>query len=170
MNRRSATAASLMGVAAAVLCGAPACAHAEPQPRPVVTPHPDAPCSENLAGTMARLADASTNLACTRQGDDFRWKVSSSPYPLSDRWLTYGLELQLHGQGMRNPEIMSGLWRGYPQESDAVCRAEQVAVVGAGKVSSPQSVTGEPGKQLEFSVSPTLFTIKLTGNCLWQRV
>jgi hypothetical protein len=171
MSHRSATAAASMGVAAAALFGAPACAHAEPQqPRPVTTPQPDAPCSENLAGTMARLADGKTNLACTGQGDDSRWTVSTSPYPLSDRWLTYGPELQLHGQGMRNPEIMSGLWRGYPQESDAVCRAEQVAVVGPGKVSPPQSVTAEPGKQLEFSVSPTLFTIKLNGNCLWQKV
>jgi hypothetical protein len=118
---------------------------------------------------MARLADGK-NLACTGQADGFRWTVSTSPYPLSDRWLTYGPELQLHGQGMRNPEIMSGLWTGYPQVSDGVCRAEQVAVVGAGKVSLPESVTGEPGKQLEFSVSPTLFTIKLSGNCLWQKV
>jgi hypothetical protein len=169
MNHRSATAVASIGVAAAVLCGAPACAHAEPEPRPVTTPQPDTPCSENLAGTMARLADGK-NLACTGQADGFRWTVSTSPYPLSDRWLTYGPELQLHGQGMRNPEIMSGLWTGYPQVSDGVCRAEQVAVVGAGKVSLPESVTGEPGKQLEFSVSPTLFTIKLSGNCLWQKV
>jgi hypothetical protein len=171
MNHRSTTAAASMGVAVAVLFGAPACAHAEPQqPRPVTTPQPDAPCSENLAGTMARLADGKTNLVCRGQGDDSRWMVWTSPYPLSDRWLTYGPELQLHGQGMRNPEIMSGLWTGYPQVSDGVCRAEQVAVVGAGKVSPPESVTGEPGKQLEFSVSPTLFTIKLSGNCLWQKV
>ena len=73
---------------------------------------------------------------CTDQGGGFQWSVVSSPYPLSDRWLTYGPGLQLHGPGMRNPE----------------------------------SVTGEPGKPLEFSVSPTLFTIKLSGNRLWQKV
>jgi hypothetical protein len=73
---------------------------------------------------------------CTDQGEGFQWTVVSSPHPLSNRWLTYGPELQLHGPGMRNPE----------------------------------SVTGEPGKPLEFSVAPTLFTIKLSGNRLWQKV
>jgi hypothetical protein len=112
MNHRSATAAVSMGVAAAALFGAPACPHAEPpQLRSVTTPQPDAPCSENLAGTMARLADGKTDLMCTGQGDDYRWMVSTSPYPLSDRWLTFGPELKLHGQGMRNPEIMSGAGR-----------------------------------------------------------
>lgn len=168
MNQRSATVAVSIGIAAAALFGAPACAHAQPPQPQQVTPQPDAPCSENLAGTMARLADGK-NLACTGQGDGFRWTMSTTPYPLSDRWLTYGPELQLHGQGMRNPEIMSGRWTGYPQEPDAVCRAEQVAVLGPGKVSPPESVTGEPGKPLEFGVSPTLFTIKLSGSCLWQK-
>jgi hypothetical protein len=146
MNHRSAMAAASMGVAAAALFGAPACAHAEPQqPQPVTTPQPGTPCSENLAGAMARLVGGTTNLVCTGQGDGYQWTVLTSPYPLSDRWLTYGPELRLHGQGMRNPEIMSGRWTGFPQESDAVCMAEQVTVVGAGEVSPPESVTDEPG-------------------------
>ena len=158
-----------MGVAALALSCAPACAHAEPQQPQPVTPQRDAPCSETLAGAMARLADGKTNLVCTGQGGGYRWSAFTSPYPLSDRWLTYGPELLLHGQGMRNPEIMSGHWTGKPQEPDAVCSAEQVTVLGAGVVSPPESATGEPGKPLEFSVSPTLFTIKLSGNCLWQK-
>ena len=67
---------------------------------------------------MARLADGKTTLVCTDQGEGFQWTVVSSPYPLSDRWLTYGPELQLHGPGMRNPEIVSGRWTGYPQEAE----------------------------------------------------
>jgi len=115
------------------------------------------------------LADGKTTPVCTGQGEGFQWTVVSSPYPLSDRWLTYGPELQLHGPGMRNPEIVSGRWTGKPQEQDAVCRAEQVTVLGAGVVSPPESVTGEPGKRLEFSVSPALFTIRLSRNRLWQQ-
>jgi hypothetical protein len=167
MKHRSATAAAAIGAATLALLCAPACAHAEP-PQPV-TPQRDAPCTETLVGAMTRLADGKTNLVCTDQGGGYRWSVFTSPYPSSDRWLTYGPELTLHGQGMRNPEIMSGRWMGAPQESDGVCRAEQVTVLGAGVVSPPEEVTGEPGKSLEFSVSPTLFTIKLSGNCVWHR-
>ena len=130
---------------------------------------PDAEAGSHLFVRHAG-ADGKTTLVCTDQGEGFQWTVVSSPYPLSDRWLTYGPELQLHGPGMRNPEIVSGRWTGYPQAADAVCRAEQVAVMGPGKVSPPESVTGEPGKPLEFSVAPTLFTIKLSGNRLWQKV
>jgi hypothetical protein len=111
----------------------------------VSTPQPDQPCSQSLAGAMARLADGKTTLVCTDQGEGFQWTVVSSPYPLSERWLSYCPELQLHGPGMRNPEIVSGRWTGYPQAADAVCRAEQVEVMGPGKVSPPESATGEPG-------------------------
>lgn len=119
---------------------------------------------------MARLEDGKTTLVCTHQGGDYRWSVDTSPYPLSHRWLTYGPELLLPGQGMRNPEIMSGDWTGDPHKPDDVCRVEQVTVMGPGVVSAPQTMTGEPGRTLEFNVSPTLFTIKLSGNCVWQRM
>jgi hypothetical protein len=110
MKHRSARAAAAMGVAALALSCAPACAHAKPQQPQSVTPQRDAPCSETLAGAMARVADGKTNLVCTDQGGGDRWSVFTSPYPLSDRWLTYGPDLLLHGQGMRNPELMSGRW------------------------------------------------------------
>jgi hypothetical protein len=161
-------AAASLGVAAALL-GTPACAHAEPpQPQQVVAPRADAPCADNLVGAMAVLPDTTTNVSCV--GAEPKWTVSTTPYPMSDRWLTYGPELRLHGQGMRNPEIMSGRWSGYPQEADAVCSAEQVAVLGPGRVSPPETLTGEPGKPLEFNVASTLFNIKLNGPCLWQRL
>jgi hypothetical protein len=51
-----------------------------------------------------------------------------------------------------------------------VCSAEQVAVLGPGRVSPPETLTGEPGKPLEFNVASTLFNIKLNGPCLWQRM
>jgi hypothetical protein len=47
-------------------------------------------------------------------------------------------------------------------------QGEQLAVVGQGY--PPESVTGEPREPLEFSVSPTLFTIRLSGNFTRQKV
>jgi hypothetical protein len=76
--------------------------------------------------------------------------------------------LELRGQGRRNPEIMSGDWIGYPQDSGSRCSAEQAAVVSAGVVGPPQTSMGEPGQPLQFEVLPVVFTIKLTGYCLWQ--
>ena len=120
-----------IGIAAAALLGAQGCGTAEPpQAAPVTTPQAQTPCSENLAGAMARLEDGEADVMCTGHGDGYEWTVSSSSYPVSGRWLTYGTELQLHGQGMRNPGIMSGNWTGYPQESNAVCQARQVTAMG----------------------------------------
>ncbi|MDX1887137.1 hypothetical protein [Mycolicibacterium sp. 120270] len=118
---------------------------------------------------MTRLADGETTLVCTDQGGDYRWAVDTSPYPLSHRWLTYGPELSLRGQGVRNPEILSGDWIGDPEDRNGVCSAEQVTALGPGMESPPKSLRGEPGRPLEFNVPPTLFTIKLSGNCVWQR-
>jgi hypothetical protein len=164
-HRPLTVAAASVGVAAA-LFGVPACARASP-PQQVNAPQADESCPENLIGAMAVLEDAKTKVICSAVGE---WEVSTTPYPVSDRWLSYGPELRLRGQGMRNPEIISGRWTGYPQEPDAVCTAEQVTVLGPGKVSTPESVAGEPGDPLEFHVAPTLFDIKLTGPCLWQKM
>jgi hypothetical protein len=77
--------------------------------------------------------------------------------------------LELHGQGRRNPEILSGDWIGYPQDSGSRCSAEQAAVVSAGVVGPPQTSMGGPGQPLQFEVLPVVFSIKLTGNCLWEK-
>ena len=57
---------------------------------------------------------------------------STIPYPNSDRWLTYGPTLTLHGEGQRNREIDSGDWIGSPQDPDGRCTAEQVAIATPG--------------------------------------
>ena len=94
---------------------------------------------------MARLADGKATLVCTDQGEGFQWTVVSSPYPLSDRWLTYGPELQLHGPGMRNPEIVVGTLDGLPAGSGRGVQSRAGGGMGPGKVSPPESVTVEPG-------------------------
>ena len=155
-----AAAVTAMVVTATATLFAPALANAEP-----VVPQPDTPCADKLAGAFTKLPDYTTVLECR----DHQWQVFDSPYPNSDRWLSYGPALPLSGEGMRNREINSGDWIAYPQDSGGRCNAEQLAVVSAGKLSPPQVSTGEPGQPLNLRVVPLLFNIELSGNCLWQK-
>jgi hypothetical protein len=168
MKQRIAVAATAMVVAAAPPLSAAACAHAEPA-RDHVVPQADAPCSETLADALTQLPDGQTFLVCRSEPGGYRWTPFTGPYPSSDRWLSYGPELKLHGQGLRNPEILSGQWVGSPQDPGSSCSAEQAAVVSAGEVGPPQTSTGKPGQPLHFEVLPVIFSIKMTGYCLWQR-
>jgi hypothetical protein len=145
---------------------APAEAHANP-----VAPQPDTPCLSTLANVMTRLPDHGINLVCQQQANqDYRWTIVTSDYPSSDRWLTYGPELTLRGEGTRNYDLRSGDWIAVPQDPEDQCIEEQIAVVGAGVVSPPQVETGEAGQQLSFRVLPNLFSITMKGYCLWARV
>jgi hypothetical protein len=157
MKQRTAVVVTVL----AVTTTAPAVAHAEP-----VVPQPDTQCSENLTGALTQLPDGKTLVQCRGS----RWHIVDDPYPNSDRWLTYGPRLTLHGEGMRNREINSGDWIAYPQDSGSWCNAELLVVVSAGKLSAPQVSKGEPGRSLKLRVPPLLFTIELSGYCLWQKV
>jgi hypothetical protein len=159
--KRMSVGAAMVGIAvgAAPLAGA--------------TPAPQlgASCSQAVAGAMTQLPDFMTFLECrTQRGGEFRWQSPDSPYPKSDRWVTYGPQLTLHGEGQRNREIDSGDWIAYPQSSDGQCRAAQLDIGGAGERSQPQVSTGEPGQPLKLRLLPLLFTVELTGDCLWQKV
>jgi hypothetical protein len=166
MKHRMAVGVTALVIAATASLSAPTDAHAEP-----VVPQPNTQCSENLAGALTQLPDLKTLLECRNEpGLGYRWQVFDSPYPNSDRWLTYGPELTLHGEGQRNREINSGDWIAYPQDSGSRCNAEQSVVVSAGTLSPPQVSTGEPGQPVKLRVLPLLFTIELSGHCLWQKV
>jgi hypothetical protein len=156
MKRRTLAA---LGVSAAVL-GLPATAvvHAVPP-----APQPGAGCAPAADRALSHTAD-DTVVQCSAG----RWAVYTNPYPSSDRWFSAGDGLDLHGQGMRNPEMMSGPWTGVPQDPAARCRAEQTAVVSAGQVGEPQVSEGQPGQPLRFEVLPVMFSIHLDGDCLWQ--
>jgi hypothetical protein len=149
--------------AAAVLLVASAPAHAD-----LVEPQLDAPCSENLGGALTQLPDGRTYLECSNASGRYQWSEFTSPYPSSDRWFSYGPALTLHGQGLRNPQILSGSWIAYPQEEGTLCSAEQATVVSAGQVGPLQTSTGEAGQPLKFEVLPVVFSIAMTGNCLWE--
>ena len=156
-------------MATAVLTAA-ALATAVPAPADPMRPQPDAPCSENLAGALTQLPDGASFLECSNAPGNYQWTPFTGPYPSSDRWLSYGPALTLHGQGRRNPEILSGRWTAYPQDDDTTCSAQQTVVVSAGEVGPPQTSTGQPGQPMNFEVLPVVFSITLSGNCLWEAV
>jgi hypothetical protein len=120
---------------------------------------------------MTRLPDPKINLVCQQQAnEDYQWTIVTSDYPSSDRWLTYGPQLTLRGEGTRNYNLRSGDWIALPQDPDSQCIEEQIAVVSAGVVSSPQVEAGATGQQLSFRVLPNLFSIMMKGYCLWRKV
>ncbi len=131
-----------------------------------VVPQPDTPCAAEMAGALTKLPDYKTVLECR----DNEWQIFDSPFPNSDRWLSYGPELTLSGEGVRNREIDSGDWIAHPQDSGSRCKAEQVAVIAAGTLGPPQVSTGEPGQPVKLRLLPLLFNLELSGNCLWQKV
>jgi hypothetical protein len=136
-----------------------------------VVPQPDTPCSPNLANAMTWLPEQKINLVCLQQPDHrYQWTIVTSDYPSSDRWLTYGPQLTLRGEGTRNYNLRSGDWIALPQDPDSQCIEEQIAVVSAGLVSSPQVEAGTTGQQLSFRVLPNLFSITMNGHCLWRKV
>jgi hypothetical protein len=131
-----------------------------------VVPQGDTPCSAGLAEVMTWPSGAKMPLVC----HDGQWRSVTTPQPPSDRWLSYGPEMRLHGEGMRNPEVRSGKWTATPQDSASQCRAEQSVVVGPGVVGQPEIAEAQAGEPLEFTILPRLFDIALSGNCLWERV
>ncbi|WP_199255598.1 hypothetical protein [Mycolicibacterium mengxianglii] len=127
------------------------------------TPQPGTPCPAPDA--LTKLPDRSV-LTCSAG----TWAPFANPYPFSEIWQSYGSGITLHGQGLRNPEIMSGAWVGTPLDPAAVCGVEQASVVAAGEVGPTQASTGQPGQPLDFQVLPVVFKITLSGDCLWRKV
>ncbi|OLP00107.1 hypothetical protein BVU76_22290 [Mycolicibacterium porcinum] len=173
MFRALALSAAALTVATALTTSA--CAHAEPEPVPpgppeTTAPQADGACAESLSDALTLMGHGPAgNNRRLLQCSGGAWKPSDNPYPSSDRWLTTGPLLILHGQGRRNPEAKAGTWTGSPQTTEARCGAEVVDVLGAGKTSEPATFTGESGQPLTFEVSDHMFTVKLSGYCLWQR-
>ena len=137
-----------------------AVAHAEP-----ADPEPGVACAGTPGGTLTRLTDSRTVLQCR----DAQWVPLAETYPSGDTWLTYGPALTLHGQARRNPEMKAGTWVGIPHDPNSTCSASASDVVVAGQLAPPRGSTGEPGQPLKLALSTQLFSIELSGRCLWQR-
>ena len=155
---------SAMLVAAAVLV-APAVAHAD---TPI--PQAGAACADVLADAMTQLPSGSDFLVCRAAPDGSHvWAVAAVPFEPNDKWLSYASGIILHGQGFRNPNLSSGSWTATPLNPDTVCGAEQVTVVSAGVLAPPHNSQGEPGQPLAVELLPKLFTVTMTGDCLWSK-
>jgi hypothetical protein len=77
--------------------------------------------------------------------------------------------MKLHGEGLRNATIRSGDWTATPLTSDGQCGAEQLAVIPGVGAGPPQDSEGERGQPLSLQVVPKLFSIEMSGECLWQK-
>lgn len=137
----------------------------EPAPAPAL----DASCAENLDGAVTELPgqaeDGRRNFIECRSGS---WQAFTAEYPSSDRWLSNDTGLELHGQGVRNAEMFAGTWTGTPQTPDTVCATKYSDATG-GKIADPVTATADPGQPVSFEASDWLFSVTLTGDCLWQR-
>lgn len=150
--------------AAALSCGSPTGRADSP------TPQDGAGCPAELSGVMTVVGDGRDFLVCQEQpGAGYRWIPVAGPFPPNDKWLSYGPPITLHGQGFRNPNLASGDWTAVPQDSQASCAAKQVTVVSAGVLAEPEVSQSGPGRPLALEVLPKLFTVELTGDCLWVR-
>jgi hypothetical protein len=153
------TAAIVIAALAVALGTAPA-ASADP---PV--PQDGTPCLSAIANVMTWPLNAKMPLVCR----DDRWQVVTTPPPPNDRWLSVGPAMTLHGEGLRNPSVSSGNWTATPQDPGTQCRAAQQTVVGPGVVSTPQVSEAKAGQPLSLQLPPRLFSIEMSGYCLWTR-
>jgi hypothetical protein len=150
--------AVLLTAVAALVTAAPA--HAEP-----AVPQPDTACAADLTDATTMAPGQSLPLVCQGQ----RWHAATAPGDPSDRWISFGPAMALHGEGLRNPNLTAGSWTATPLDPDARCAATQQAVISAGVVGTPVHTEGKPGQQLSLDVLPRLFDISMTGHCLWER-
>jgi hypothetical protein len=143
-----------------LLLSAPAVASADPE-----VPQPGTPCASDLTNAMTWPPDGKSPLECLNN----QWQAVVTPQPPNDRWLSFGPPMTLHGQGLRNPNVASGDWIATPQDANSSCRAEQRTVVGPGVVGPPQVAESPKGQPLSFQLVPRLFSIEMSGYCLWTR-
>ena len=151
-------------LAGPVLLGSAALAHADAD-----VPQDGSPCAADLADAMTLLPDQTTYVTCAQSGLGYAWSPVQTPFEPSDRWLSYGPPITLHGQGMRNPNLSSGQWTATPREPQTRCRVTQTTVVQAGVLAAPQVTEGEPGVPLAVAMLPKLFYVELAGDCLWVK-
>jgi len=129
-------------------------------------PTAGAPCSVSLASAYTELPDGRSFLVCQSVPGGYVWQPIVAPFNPSDLWFSYGPDMVLHGQGRRNPEVLAGQWVGTPVDA-GVCAVSQVPVTDAGE--GPAEVTrGEPAAAVTVAV-PVVFSITLSGSCLWHR-
>lgn len=152
-------------IAVTLTASAPAALADPADPAAPTDPRSGTPCAAAVSGAMTWLPGEKAPLVCA--GD--QWQTVATPYPSSDRWVSYGPALTLYGGARQNPALEPGRWTATPLDPDSRCRAEQVSVT-YGKADGQARVDeGEPGRPLALEVIPRLLTIEMSGDCLWQR-
>ena len=136
-----------------------------PPPATPAAPQPDSPCPAEFTGATTMPPGQSLPLVCQGQ----RWQAVTAPGDPSDRWVSFGPAMALHGEGLRNPNLASGAWTATPLDPDARCAATQHSVVSAGVVGPPVTADGSPGQPLSLQVLPRLFAVSTAGPRLWTR-
>lgn len=163
LMRRSGGWLAAAAAAGALTLGSPL-AHAD-----VPVPQAGAPCPGDFAGAMTQLPGGRDFLVCQAGPDEpGNWSPVVEPFDPNSRWVSYGPEITLHGQGFRNPNLRSGQWTATPLDPETVCGADQVTVIGPGELAPLAHSQGDPGQPLHLDVLPKLFTIALSGDCLWS--
>lgn len=125
-------------------------------------PQPGSPCDAAVLGALTPTDGGA--LECGSQG----WQTVATPYPFSDRWVSLGPPVKLHGNGLRNAELSPGEWTGTPLEPDGRCTVRQVAVLRGVGAGPPEALEGQPGQPLSFTTPELLFSAEFSGPCLWQ--
>ncbi len=136
---------------------------APPAAADAAPPVAGSPCPVELDGVMTQLPGGADYLTCA----DRSWTPVQTPFPPNGAWLSYGPAIVLHGQGFRNPNLASGPWTATPLAEDTRCGATQVTVVEPGLLAPPAVTEGDVGQPLDLEMLPKLFTVELTGRCLW---
>lgn len=132
-------------------------------------PQAGAPCPIDFANVMTQLPGGADYLFCQPLPDrPGSWTPAVTPFDPASRWLSYGPQITLHGQGFRNPNLRSGQWTATPLNPATVCGADQVTVVSAGVLAPLVHSQSTPGQPMSLDVLPKLFTIVLSGDCLWS--
>jgi hypothetical protein len=153
-----------IGFIAVTLTASSPVVHADPTDP--TDPRAGSPCTASVDGAMTWLPGDKAPLVCA----DGQWQTVTTPYPSSDRWLSHGPTLTLHGGARQNPALEPGRWTATPLSPDSRCRAEQVSVT-YGRVDGPPRVDeGDPGRPLSLEVIERLLTIDMSGDCIWQRM
>lgn len=135
------------------------------QPVAVADPATSTDCTPDLAGVSTKRFEAEVVVLC-KNG---MWYPQPADAPPSDRWVSFGPTLSLHGQALPNPNVLQGTWNAVPLGPWTRCRSVQQTGVAAGAVSKPSVDQGPPNAPMTFDVITNVVSIQFSGYCLWVR-
>jgi hypothetical protein len=134
-------------------------------PVALADPATDTSCTPALAGVMSKKPAADVVMLCK----DRMWYPQPADAPPSDRWVSFGPTLTLHGEGLPDPNLVQGSWNAIPLGPWTRCRSVQQTGYAPGAISKPVADQGSPNTPMSFEVEANVVTIQFSGYCLWMR-